>query len=306
MKCLKITKKEIQTFKAIVIKTPETVSEISYATSTSLSYISTTLTRMQDNGLITKEKNGKKKRIRIADTIHASILRSLILVNPLINLDFLTNKGTTILANINCQNLHTKEELLETTGVSYRTLWKHMNRAKGIGLITKNETFIINSRYQHIIEFIESYQRHIQQSKAVTRSNDAVVKWGCGENYIFETKATLDLQRTGISAFQDYGALFLTPRNLYTNIKEKLSIEDHIIHQVLSEGKENTLPLLITWMLNIDDLDTEYIKKRAYRFKASEITDAVQRYLNTEGKEKPDYLLNWKEFLDKLREYNNE
>jgi hypothetical protein len=59
-------------------------------------------------------------------------------------------------------------------------------------------------------------------------------------------------------------------------------------------------------MLNKDDIDTEYLNKKAYRLKASTIIYAVQTYLKTEGKEKPEYLLNWIEFTEKLREYSNE
>ena len=59
-------------------------------------------------------------------------------------------------------------------------------------------------------------------------------------------------------------------------------------------------------MLNKDDIDTECLNNKAYRLKASTVTDAAQTYIQTKGKQKPEYLLNWTGFTEKLREYSNE
>ena len=301
-----ITKKELQTLKAITLTDPETIKELAQTTSTSLSYTSTTLKRLQEKGFINKQRNRKEKKPQIADTRHAATMRSLILESPKLNLDILANKGTIILATIACQNLRNAKELQEASGTSYRTLWSFMDAARGMGLIQKNHTITINPTYSRITQLAESYQRYIHQKEAAKHADDANVKWGCRDEYIFETTKTLDLQPTGASAFRDYGALFLTPRNLYTNTREKLRLEDHLINHILSEGRQNTLPLLVTWKLNADSIDSEYLNRKAYRLKASDVTDAVQRYLETRGREKPDYLLNWAEFTDKLREYSHE
>ncbi len=303
---MEITKKEIQIFREIALNNPETVSKLSKTTSTSLSYTSTILRKMQKKGFITQLRNGKEKKPLIADTPHAAILRSLILDRQHFNLDILANKGTPILATIICQNLRKTDELLEASGVSYRTLWGFMDKARGMGVIQHNETFTISPRHEYITKFIEAYQSYIHQIKAKEHSVDALVKWGCGDEYLFETKDTLDLQRTGISAFQDYGALFFTLRNLYSSVEYKLRLEDHLINHILSEGKQNTLPLLITWRLNGNNLDTEYINKKAYRLKALEIINAIQKYMQSKGKEKPDYLLNWREFMEKYGDYSDE
>jgi len=303
---MEISKKELQIFRAITLTNPETVSELAQTTSMSLSYTSTTLKRLEKKGFTTRHRKGREKKPHITDTHHASTLRTLILDPPHLNLDILTNKGTTILATITCQNIRTTEELLEASGASYRTLWSYMDKARGMGVIQRNETITIAPRHEKITQFIQAYQHYIHQTEATKHADDALVKWGCLDTYIFETTKTLGLQPTGISAFKDYGALFLTPRNLYTNTKEKLRLEDHMINHVLAEGKQNTLPLLITWMLNKDHIDTEYLDKKAYRLKASTVTDAVQTYIETRGKEKPEYLLNWTELTERLREYSDE
>ena len=48
---MEITKKELQLFRAITLTNPETVSELAQTTSTSLSYVSTTLKRLEKKRL---------------------------------------------------------------------------------------------------------------------------------------------------------------------------------------------------------------------------------------------------------------
>ncbi len=302
---MEITKKEIQVFREITLNTPQTLSELAAATSTSQSYISTTLTNMNKKGLTQKTRNGKNKTPHPADTPHAVILRNMILNNPKANLDYLANKGTKILDPITCQNIRTFEELLETSGVSYKTLWSFMDRARGLGLISKGETITINPRHNMVARLVHEYTRYIHETDARTHAYDALLKWSCGDTFIFETKKRLNLQRTGISAFQEYGALFLTLKNLYTSTKETLKLENHLVNHILAEGKENILPLLITWRLNKDSIDTERIQSIAYKYRVSDVTEAVENYLDTEGRLKTEYLINWAEFNDKYKEYSH-
>ena len=300
---MNLTKKEIQLFKEITLNTPKTLSELAAATKTSLSYTSTTLNNMVKKGLIQKTRIGKNKIPYPENTPHATILRNIILNNPPTNIDFLANNGTRILAPIICQNIETIEELSMASGTSYRALWMFMDKARSRGLITVGETISANPRHEQVFQFVKAYNRYIHENQARAYSHDAVVKWSCGDDYLFETKKKLSLQRTGISAFQNYGALFLTLTTLYTNTKSNLKLEDHLINHLLSEKTENILPLLITWKLHEYNIDKDYIKKKAYRYKIHEITEAVQRYLDTKGAQKTDYLINWVEFNDKYKEY---
>jgi len=303
---MSLSKKEIQIFKEITQNAPKTLNELAKATSTYQSYLSTTLKNMRKKGLINKTRKGMQITPQIADTPHASILRDLILNNPQSKLDYITNKGIKILATLTCQNIRTKEELSETSDTSNMTLWKFMKKAREIGLIQNNGTITISPRYEQVTEFVKAYTKYTNENKARKYADDALIKWSCGEKYLFETRENLNLQHTGVSAFQDYGALFLTSNNLYTNTNETLSLEDHLINHILSEREENTLPLLITWRLNREKIDTTYIQNKAYRYRISEITEAVQRYLDTKGKEKQSYLINWTEFNNKYKEYSHE
>jgi hypothetical protein len=230
----------------------------------------------------------------------------MILNTPQTSLDYLANRGTIILTYIACQNIRTLDELSKVSGISSKTIWRFMDRARGLGLINRRKTITVNSRHEQVARFVHEYTRYIHETDARKHAHDALLKWSCGDTFIFETKTTLTLQRTGISAFQDHGALFLTLKNLYTSSNETLKLEDHMVNHILSEGRENILPLLITWRLNKDSIDTEYIQNIAYKYRVSDVTDAVERYLDTKGKLRTEYLINWSEFNDKYKEYSHE
>lgn len=300
---MEITKKEIQVFREITLNTPRTLSELAGATSTSQSYISTTLTSMGKKGLTQKTRNGKNKTPHLADTPHAIILRNMILNTPQTSLDYLANKGTKILTYIVCQNIRTLDELGKVSGISSKTIWRFMDRARGLGLVNRRKTITVNPRHEQVARFVHEYTSYIHETDARKHAHDALLKWSCGDTFIFETKTRLNLQRTGISAFQDHGALFLTLKNLYTSSNETLKLEDHMVNHILSEGRENILPLLITWRLNKDSIDTRYIQGIAFKYRVSDVSDAVERYLETEGKLRTEYLINWSEFNDKYKEY---
>lgn len=303
---MELTKKELKIFKTIVQTNPETIKETSKQTDTPLSYTSTTLNNLQEKGMINLQRHGNTKKPTVADTTHAETLRTLILEQPNYDIEFLANRGTTILATIQCQNLETLEEITEASGASYRTLWQYMEKTRGRGIIQKKNTYYIGPSHPQIQAFVESYTGYTNLRKAKRHASDAVIKWSCPKEYIFETEAKLNLQATGASAFHEYGALFYTTKNLYTSKKEKQSLEDHLINHILSEGTRNTLPLLITWRLNKDKIDIRYLKDKARRLKTLETIEDIRTYLETEGENRANYLLNWNEFTAKYRDYGDE
>ncbi|MCK4318207.1 MarR family transcriptional regulator [Candidatus Bathyarchaeota archaeon] len=304
---MKLTKKELTLIREIAERPNPTVTELASSTNTSLPVTSRALRSLEEKGLTRATKSGTTKNVSLAETKHATILRRQILQNPHMSLEPLSNTGIRILAAINCMNLRDWEEIQSHAGVSYHALRPKMNRFTAIGLIIKEKSYMINPRFIHIKEFIESFQEYLQTKKATESAEDAYIKWGCGETYIFETESQLGLTATGLSAFPMYGARFITLKNLYIQTPMKtLTLEDHLINHILSEKTGNILPLLITWRLNIECLDTEYIKEKAYRLKISSITDAVINYLDSRGRKRADYLPDWTDFKARYREYSHE
>jgi len=305
---MSLTRKQLDLLSRVVTHKELTVNDLSTTTNTPLPYTSSMLKELQNKGFIKTEKEGNSKTIQLADTQHASLLRKMILDQPHINLDVLTNKRPRILAAINCLNLRTWKEMQEAADTSYLTLQRHMALFREMGLIQKKQAYIISPRFQTLREFLEAYQEYTQRKEAQRHANDAIVKWGCGDQFLLETEEHLNLTATGITAFPQYRAPFITAKNLYlhTGKDRPLTLEDHLINHVLSEGVSNIMPLLITWRLNQDNIDKDELKAKAYKFRVDETINSVIDYLDTEGAVKAPFLPDWDEFTNKYREYSHD
>jgi len=302
-----LTKKELQIISKLIENGNITAKTLSEKSNTSPQSMSRYIKNLKRKGFIQTQKKGYSKKISLAETHHALLLREQLLTNKHMNLSPITNTGIQILGTINCLNLKTWEEIMEHADVSYRALRPKMSQFKSIGLVIKNDNYEINSRFSILKEFVSSYIEYLYAQKVKKQAQDAQIKWCCGKTCIFETEKKLDLQQTGMSAFPNYGALFFSTRNLYIlSSKTKLRFENHVINHILSEQKQNSLPLLITWKLNEDKIDISYLKKQAYLYKIPEIVDNIINYLQTEGKRKPEYLPEWNDFIMKYRDYEYE
>ena len=293
--------------KCITTANETPVTELANATGTHLTYMPRVLRDLKSKGFIKMEKKGSTKNVFMAETQHAILLRKLILDQPHLNLYLFSGKALPILAAINCQNLRTWEEIMENSGVSYLTVQKHFRNFKEMGLIQKKQIYMISPRFQTVKEIIETYQGYTHRREAKRLADDALVKWGCSHCFLLETEKTLDLQATGITAFPQHGAQFITTKNLYLSqrMKQDLTLEDHLLYQVLSDKTNITLPLLITWRLNKDKLDEEKLREKAYRYKADYVIESIFDYMETEGLERAQFLPNWAEFTNRYKEYSD-
>lgn len=305
---MNLTKKQLKLLRCVAAANEIPVTELAQATDTHPTYMSRALKDLESKGFVEMEKKGNTKFVSMADTQHASLLRKLILDQPYLNLYVLSGKALSILAVINCLNLKTWEEIEENSSVSYLTVQRHFTGFKEMGLVQKKQTYFISPRFQTIKEFIEAYQDYTYRREAVRLAGDAVVKWGCGKCFLFETEKILGLQTTGITAFPRYGAQFITVKNLYLYQKKtkKLNLEDHLLYHVLSEKTSNTLPLLITWRLNRNMLDEEKLREKAYRCKVDSVIDSIIDYMETEGHERAEFLPDWGEFTNRYKEYSDD
>lgn len=306
---LNLTKKQLELLRHVAVAKEIPVTKLAHATGTHPTYMPRALKDLETKGFTKTEKKGNTKTVSMADTQHASLLRKLILDQSHLNIYVLSGKALPILAAINCLNLKTWDEIAESSGVSYLTVQKHVTGFKEMGLVQKKQTYIISPRFQTIKEIIKAYQGYTHRRKAERLAGDAVVKWGCGQCFLLETGKTLGLQATGITAFPQYGAQFITAKNLYLyqkKTKKSLTLEDHLLYHVLSEKTSNTLPLLITWRLNRNKLDEEKLREKAYRYRADHVIDPILEYMESEGRKRAEFLPDWGEFTNRYKEYSDD
>jgi DNA-binding MarR family transcriptional regulator len=304
---MNLTKKELKLLRIIAEWPNMTITEISEATNTPISYSSRIISRLERKGLATTDKMGNTKKVAFADTGHGILLRQQMLENSHMNLDFLANTGLKILATIDCLNLLTWEEIQEYTGVSYSALRPKMNQFTEIGLVEKKRSYRIHPRFTTLREFLQAFQSYINNQTAKRLAEDAVVKWECCNKFLLETVKTLRLQATGTSAFISYGAPFITATNLYLYEKKKsmepLRLEDHLLNHVLANRQTNITPYLVTWALNRNEIDKATIIKKARIHGLDDTIEATINYFDTRGKERPLYMPSWSELNNRVKEY---
>ena len=304
---MNLTKKELKLLRIIAERPHMTITEISEAANTPISYSSRAISRLERKGLATTNKMGNIKTVAFADTGHGILLRQQMLENSHMNLGFLANTGIRILATINCLNLLTWEEIHEYSGVSYSALRPKMNQFTEVGLVEKKKSYRIHPRFTTLREFLQAFQSYINNQTAKRLAEDAVVKWECCTRFLLETVKKLRLQATGTTAFISYGTLFITPTNLYLYEKRKtmepLRLEDHLLNHVLAYRQTNITPYLVTWALNRNNIDKATIIKKARIHGVDDIIEATINYFDTKGKEKPPYMPSWSELNSRVREY---
>ena len=303
---MKLTKKELKLLRIIAERPHMTMTELSEAADTPLSYSSRAISRLERKGLATTNKMGNTKTVAFADTGHGMLLRKQMLENSHMTLDSLANTGVRILATINCLNLLTWEEIQEYAGVSYNALRSKMNQFTEIGLVEKKKSYRIHPRFTTIREFLQAYQSYINNQTAKLLAEDALVKWECSDKFLLETAKTLRLQATGTTTFVSYGALFITATNLYLyekKTKDPLRLEDHLLNHVLAHRQTNITPYLVTWALNRNNIDKATIIRKARIHGVDNIIKATINYFDTKGKERPLYMPSWSELNSRLNEY---
>jgi DNA-binding transcriptional regulator GbsR (MarR family) len=303
---MKLTKKELKLLRFIAEWPNMTITEISEATNTPLSYSSRAISRLERKGLATTNKRGNTKTVAFADTGHGILLRQQMLENSHMTLDSLANTGMRILATINCLNLLTWEEIQEYAGVSYYALRPKMNQFTEVGLVEKKKSYRIHPRFTTLREFLQAYQSYINNQTAKRLAKDAVVKWECCTKFLLETAKTLRLQATGTTAFVSYGALFITATNLYLyekKTKDPLRLEDHLLNHVLAHRQTNITPYLVTWALNRNNIDKATIIRKARIHGVDNIIEATINYFDTKGKERSLYMPSWSELNSRVKEY---
>jgi hypothetical protein len=230
-----LTLKQIRLLRNLVSANGSEVTELAKSMNTNPTYMSRVNRDLVSKGFLEVDKEGNTKKVYLANTQHAILLRRFILNNPNFNLNIFTGKAISILVSISCMNLKTWDEIIQNSNVSYLTVQRHLSNFKKVGLVRKNESYGISPRFQTIKEFLKTFQDYIHMVEATKYAKDAVVKWGCGECFLVETEKNLDLPVTGVTAFPRYGAQFIIDKNLYIKCNnEKLSLEDHIINHLLA------------------------------------------------------------------------
>lgn len=232
-----ITKNEVHAFQQL----PATVKNLSEQLHLSPSSASKTVEKLIENGLATKQRTGKTVLIQQAHTNVAHKLEELMTVFPRLPFEhILTYTTLSFLASFHYQL--TIEERAQTLGVSRQWIHKTIKLLSSYGIILKQgRRYAINPLHQKISEFASTYVefQHYQQVKQLT--DDAVILWHHGNEFLFTTKRTLPReQKTAISVFTDYDLPLISDKNYYYATPRQLAVSDVLLHTILIDPTSKT------------------------------------------------------------------
>lgn len=224
-----LTKNEIRAFKLL----PSMVSEISEKLNISIAGASKTVSRMVENGLAYKKREGKKIVIQRGETIHAKKLGEAIIKFPRIPVeDVLSHSNLAIIVFL--RSPLSVSDLGALLGTTRQWASKSVRFLAGFGILLKTEHgYIRNPIHASISEFADAYCSFVNHKVAPRMASDAIIIWEMGFEFMFITRKDLDLQRTATAAFPDYGLPMLGDIKYYYYSKRKIDAADVLMHTIL-------------------------------------------------------------------------
>jgi len=232
-----ISRNEINAFKNL----PATVTTLSKKLDISPAAASKITDKLINNGLATKQRNGKTVLIEKQKTTLAKKLEETIRLFPRLPLqDILTHSHLTVIATLTYP-LKT-EELRSILGVTRQWIHKTITHLSTYGIILKdNQGYHINPTHRPLLEFA-TYYSEFQNYKTLSNiTDDAILLWQHGNEFLFKTKKeTQEIPMTAVTIYSNYNLPMISEMKYYYYSQRNLNVSDTIIHTILIDPNNKT------------------------------------------------------------------
>lgn len=301
------TKSEIKALREISMD-KTTISRLHNQLSMSQSGASVLVKRLQKKSMVSTERVGMKKYVRVNDSKHAILVKEVLQTYSHIPWEnLLSDSSLTILFEI----LNNKTYELEDH-LSKRTVFRHLSRLAEHGIVKERKGgYIINPRYDPLINFLEEYQSYMVREIIGSIVEDGVILWQKDLECLMRTPNPVikrdNLFKTGISRFADFGIKLITSYDyyFYSEKKKKIRKEDIVLHALLAEkdSVRNVTYCLIFIKKFEQELDKGYLLMEAENFNMRELVQQILGFLRDRRRGPDEMLPSWQEFVEKAEEY---
>ena len=292
-----ISKNEIRSFKLL----PTTVTHLAKKLNVSVASASKITEKLINNTFATKQRNGKTILIQKEKTTLVQKLEELITLFPRLPLEnILTHSNLTFIASISYPL--TVEELARTTGVTRQWIHKTIKHLSSYGILLKtDDNYTINPIHQKIYDFATTYMEFQHYRSTTMLTNDAVILWQHGNEFLFKTKQNLtSVQKTAITIYSDYDLQLIDNNKYYYTTDRTLTIADSILHTILIDPTSKTYNayalLLIEKTMPMD------LVKKARLYNLTNHIQRLQHYLKNHTPT-TQYLPAWKDYVTLAKQY---
>lgn len=290
------------------LDTEQSVSEIADRLDRSTSYISETVSNLEDKQLVVTRR-GREKTVAPVDHGLVEILHRLKHTHPHIDFpDLISGKALSVLYYL--EGEYTVAELAEKTGDYRNTVNRVVTRLRDRGILYKDRSkYGLNSEFELLHEFAQEYVHHRHHVTASRMVSSFTILWESLTEFLLQTRETVSDEsflETGPNRFQDFGIPLVTTSQqyyLYSDDRSELTPSELVCHTLLisDETRYQTYCLLL---IEKEAIPQEDLISTAEKYDVGETVKILYTYLETRGrKRESEAMPEWSEFKSVADDY---
>jgi DNA-binding MarR family transcriptional regulator len=295
-----------------IMEEGDSVSKISEKLGLSLNGTSKIVKSLKENGFINAERKGKKKIIRLSEAKHAQLFKKI--TKEYEHIDFAELlSGSALEVIYLLDERKSASEIAKELGTHRRNIHRILRKLMDRGVVGRDESkYNLLGEFRVLQIFAKEFYSYVHSKLASEFSSDAVVVWQNLREFIIRTdreEGAGNFRLTGPDRFGEFGVPLLTTKAkyyFYSQEKEKLDLEDILIHTLLIEPKSTST---VTYCLVLlakqrKKIDMGKLLKLASKYKIKDRVQPLFDYIESKGRRRKRHYPYWGEFLDKARLYN--
>lgn len=289
------------------LDTDRSVSEIADRLDLSTSYISQTVSNLEDKQLVHARRSREKTVTPVKNRV-VEILHTLKHTHP--HIDFphlLSGKAVPVLYYLD--EAYTVGELAAKTGDYRNTVNRVVTRLRDRGILNKHDSqYSLNPEFELLHEFAGECVHHRHRLTASGTVDSFTILWESLDDFLLQTTATIDAEpflETGPNRFQAFD-IPLIPTNqryyLYSDTISCLSATELACHTLLinDDTRHQTYCLLL---LKKQAIPREELVSTAERYDVEATVKTLYTFLETHGAQRTSSLPEWSEFESTADDY---
>ncbi len=197
--------------------------------------VSSALKNLETLGFIIRERQNKRIFLKMNNTKHASLFFDFIKEYPSLPVEkLLTQRRIAILSVIENE----PSVIAKIVGVSHQTVYNAIKDFLKYGILIKKNGYKINPHHRILKAFVAEFYSFLNRMEIKRTDEKAIFIWEQGPEFLIKTGKEIkekNYHLTAISAFKNFGLLFIPSYNYYFYSRRTITISDIIIHTILIE-----------------------------------------------------------------------
>ncbi len=202
----------------------------------------------------------------------------------------------------------TLDRLIKKSGLSKNTVYHSISDLQSVGAIAKDSGMIqLDTSKKQLVLFVNLLKVEATQKY---ENNGAEIIYNDHRCILRKVPAgrIAPGQTTAFSLFSDYGVKYHTTHDYFCQQKDRLDIQDVLIHAIYvathSNDKMGLLMGIVFYLKHKDRMDVLQLRKESSEFGISGIWLDVEAYVRNSQLKNPNLFLPWNEFVPKARMYD--